>query len=232
MNLLGSLFHSSIGKKLLMAATGLVLVGFAAGHLVGNLQIFLPPAKINAYGPLLESLGSLLWLIRFFLLACVLIHIWVALQLVLENRAARPVGYGVDHTNRATLASRVMERTGIVVLAFIVYHLLHFTVRSSHPEWSLHTFRLADGTMVRDVHAMVVEGFRVTWVSVFYIISVGLLSYHLSHGIGSMAQTLGFKNEKWTRGLEVFATVACWFYFLASAAIPLAILGGFIPLHA
>ena len=232
MNLLGSLFHSSIGKKFLMAATGLVLVGFAAGHLLGNLQIFLPPAKINAYAHLLESLGAALWLIRFFLLACVLVHLWVAVQLVLENRAARPIGYGVDYTNRATLASRVMARTGLVVLAFIVYHLLQFTVRAGHPEWSEHTFRLADGTMVRDVHTMMVEAFRVGWVSIFYVIAVGLLSYHLSHGLGSMAQTLGFKNEKWTRGLEVFATVACWCYFLASAAIPLAILGGFIPLHA
>ncbi len=232
MNLLGSLFRSSIGKKFLMAATGLVLVGFAAGHLLGNLQIFLPPAKINAYAHLLESLGAALWLIRFFLLACVLVHLWVAVQLVLENRAARPIGYGVDYTNRATLASRVMARTGLVVLAFIVYHLLQFTVRAGHPEWSEHTFRLADGTMVRDVHTMMVEAFRVGWVSIFYVIAGGLLSYHLSHGLGSMAQTLGFKNEKWTRGLEVFATVACWCYFLASAAIPLAILGGFIPLHA
>src|SRR5690242_15503618 len=105
MNLLGSLFRSSIGRKFLMAGTGLVLFGFVTGHLLGNLQVFLPPEKINAYGHMLESLGALLWLIRLFLLACVGIHIWIAIQLTLENRAARPQDYGVDFVNRATLAS-------------------------------------------------------------------------------------------------------------------------------
>src|SRR5664279_5182417 len=103
MTLLGSLFHSSIGKKFLMAFTGLVLFGFVTGHLLGNLQIFLPPEKINAYGHMLESLGAGLWLVRLFLLACLIIHVWVAIQLTLENRAARPAGYGVDYTSRATL---------------------------------------------------------------------------------------------------------------------------------
>lgn len=225
MNLLGSLFQSSIGKKFLMALTGLVLFGFVTGHLVGNLQIFLPPEKINAYGHLLESLGAALWLVRLFLLACVIIHVWLAIQLTIENRAARPVGYGVDQTNRATLASRVMARSGLVVLAFLVFHLAHFTVRAGHPEWSEHTYRLAGGTAVRDVYAMIVEGFSNVSVSVFYIIAVGLLSYHLSHGVVSMVQSLGLKNEQWTRGLERFAVTYCWGYFLLNAAIPLAVLG-------
>ena len=225
MNLLGSLFQSSIGKKFLMAVTGLVLFGFVTGHLIGNLQIFLPPEKINAYSHMLESLGVALWGIRLFLLACVIIHIWLAIQLTLENRAARPVGYGLDHTNRATLASRVMERTGLVVLAFLLFHLAHFTVRIGHPGWSEHTYHLANGTAVRDVYTMVVQGFSNVSVSVFYIIAVGLLSYHLSHGVVSMLQSLGLKNEKWTRGLEGFAVVYCWAYFLLSAAVPLAVLG-------
>ncbi len=225
MNLPGSLFHSSIGKKFLMALTGLVLFGFATGHLIGNLQIFSPPEKINHYGHLLESLGIGLWLIRGFLLACAVVHVWVALQLTAENRAARPQPYGVEFTHRATLASRVMARTGLVVLAFIVYHLLHFTVRLQHPEWSEHTYRLADGTMVRDVSTMVREGFASLPVSAFYILAVGLLAYHLSHGVVSMVQTLGLKNEKWTSGLECFARVYCWAYFLLNAAIPLAVLG-------
>ena len=225
MNLLGSLFNSSIGKKFLMAATGLVLVGFATGHLIGNLQIFLPPEKINHYGHFLESLGSALWLIRGFLLACVAIHIWVAIQLTLENRAARPTAYGKDFTNRASLASQVMGRTGLVVLAFLFYHLWQFTVRASHPEWSEHTYRLTDGTMVRNVYAMVVQGFSSVGVSAFYILAVGLLSYHLSHGLASMFQSLGLKNERWTRCLARFSSAYCWIYFLASAAIPLAVLG-------
>lgn len=232
MNPLGSLFSSSIGKKILMALTGLVLFGFVTGHLVGNLQIFQPAQKINAYGHLLESLGAGLWLIRAFLLACLVVHVWVAIQLTLENRAARPQGYGKDFTNRATLASRVMARTGLVVLAFLIYHLMHFTLRVQHPEWSEHTYKLADGTLVRDVHTMVIQGFSGYGVSFFYILAVGLLSYHLSHGIVSMVQTLGLKNEKWTVCLERFAVAYCWIYFLANAAIPLSILGGLVKLHA
>src|SRR5258708_4752691 len=225
MNLLGALLHSSIGKKFLMALTGLVLFGFVTGHLLGNLQIFLPPQKINAYGHMLESLGAGLWAIRFFLLVCLVIHVWLAIKLTLENRAARPEAYGADYTNRATLASRVMGRTGLVVLAFLVYHLMDFTFRVQHPEWGEHTFRLTDGTMVRNVYAMMVEGFGRAGVSLFYIIAVGLLSYHLSHGIVSMVQTLGLKNEKWTRALDPCSIAYCWLYFLCNPAIPLAVLG-------
>lgn len=225
MNLLGSLFTSSIGRKFLMALTGLVLFGFVTGHLVGNLQIFLPPEKINHYGLLLESLGGGLWAIRLFLLACVAIHVWLAIQLTLENRAARPESYLGEKTNRATLASRVMARTGLIVLAFLIYHLAHFTVRAGNPEWSEHTYRLADGTMVRDVYKMVVEGFSNGWVSLFYIVSVGLLSIHLVHGIVSMFQSLGLKNETWTRNLEIFAKIYCVGYFVLNALIPLSILG-------
>jgi succinate dehydrogenase / fumarate reductase cytochrome b subunit len=225
MNLLGSLFTSSIGKKFLMALTGLVLFGFVTGHLLGNLQFFLPPVKINAYAHTLESLGALLWVVRIFLLVCLVVHVWVAIQLTLENRAARPEAYGVEFVNRATLASRVMARTGLVVLAFVIYHLMDFTLRVQHPEWGDRTFRLQDGTMVRDVYAMMVHGFSRVGVSVFYVIAVGLLSYHLSHGIVSMVQTLGLKNEKWTSGLERFSRTYCWLYFLLNAAIPLAVLG-------
>ena len=181
---------------------------------------------------MLESLGAILWLIRFFLLACVVIHIWLAIELTIENRAARPAAYGVDHVNRATLASRIMARTGIVVLAFILFHLAHYTLRLGHPEWSEPTFRLADGTMGRDVYNMIAEGFASPLVSGFYILAVGLLSYHLSHGIVSMLQSLGLKNEKWAAGLERFAALYCWGYFLLNAAIPLAVLGGMVHPHA
>jgi succinate dehydrogenase / fumarate reductase cytochrome b subunit len=161
------------------------------------------------------------------------IHVWLAIQLTLENRAARPEKYGVNFTNRATLASRVMARTGFVVLAFIFFHLAHYTVRVWNPDWSEHTYTLADGlTKVRDVHTMMVQGFSNALVSGFYVLAVGILAYHLSHGIVSMFQSVGLKNEKWTRGLERFAVVYCWLYFLLNAAIPLAVLGGFVKLSA
>ena len=232
MNLLGSLLRSSIGRKFFMAATGLVLLGFVTGHLVGNLQIFLPPEKINAYGHMLESLGAALWLVRAFLLLCVVIHVWLAIQLTLENRAARPQGYGVEHVNRATLASRIMARTGFVVLAFILFHLAHYTLRLGHPEWGEPTFTLVSGIKVRDIHTMMVQGFSSGLVSAFYILAVGVLSYHLAHGISSLLQTLGLKNEKWTTGLQRFVVVYCWAYFLLNASIPLAVLGGIVKLHA
>ena len=232
MNLLGTLLRSSIGRKFFMAVTGLVLFGFVTGHLVGNLQIFLPPEKINAYGHMLESLGAALWLVRAFLLLCVVIHVWLAIQLTLENRAARPQGYGVEHVNRATLASRIMARTGFVVLAFILFHLAHYTLRLGHPEWSEPTFTLVSGIKVRDIHTMMVQGFSNGLVSAFYILAVGVLSYHLAHGISSLLQTLGLKNERWTTGLQRFVVVYCWAYFLLNASIPLAVLGGIVKLHA
>lgn len=228
MTSLGSLFTSSIGRKLLVAITGFVMVLFVTGHLLGNLQIFLPPARINAYAHTLESLGAGLWIVRFVLLACLVVHVWLTIDLTLENRAARAVQYDVQFTNRATLASRVMARTGIVVLAFIVFHLLHFTVRLQHPEWGEHTYRLTDGTMVRDVHTMMVQGFSHWGVSLFYILAVGILSYHLSHGISSMFQTIGIRNGKWSTGLDRFAAAYCWLYFLLNAAIPLAVLFGWV----
>ncbi|HVU18776.1 MAG TPA: succinate dehydrogenase cytochrome b subunit [Candidatus Didemnitutus sp.] len=226
----GKFYRSSIGRKFLMAITGFVLAGFVTGHLIGNLQVFLEPVKINAYAHFLESLGELLWLVRGFLLLCLVVHVWLALQLVLDNRAARPVPYAVLHTNRATLASRVMGRTGIVVLAFIIYHLIDFSFRAQHPEWSEHTFRLPDGTMVRDVHAMIIHGFSRLPVSIFYIVAIGLLSYHLSHGLVSMFQSVGWKNERWTRGLGRFAVIYCWLYFLLNAAIPVSVLTGVLHL--
>lgn len=228
MNLIGSLFRSSIGKKFLMALTGLVLFGFVTGHLLGNLQVFLPPQKINLYAHTLESFGKWLWLIRLFLFACLVVHVWLAIQLTLENRAARPQNYGTDHVNRATLASRVMTRTGLVVLAFIPFHIAHYTLRLGHPGWSEPTFQLADGTRARDVYAMMIEGFSNAYVSAFYVLAVGILAYHLSHGIVSAFQSLGLKNEKWTRQVERFAVVYCWLYFLLNAAIPLSVLGGFV----
>jgi len=129
MNLFRNLFSSSIGRKFLMAITGLVLIGFVTGHLVGNLQIFLPPDQINGYAHFLQGIGPLLWGIRLFLLACFAIHVWAAVALTLESRAARgPEAYGVKKWLKASVASRYMRLSGAVVLAFVIYHLAHFTI--------------------------------------------------------------------------------------------------------
>jgi succinate dehydrogenase / fumarate reductase cytochrome b subunit len=242
MNLLGALFRSSIGRKFLMAATGLVLVGFVTGHLVGNLQIFAHPDKINGYAHFLQSLGPALWGIRLFLLACVGIHVWAAIALALENKAARgPEAYGVSKWLQAIFASRYMKHTGLVVLAFIIYHLAHFTVgaaqaenfKTALPEYAMSSeFHIlgfpvvAAGLSVHDVYSMVYLGFASPVVSIFYIIAVGLLSLHLLHGMDSMFQTFGLRNHRWAPGLRRVVVLFCLAYFLGNLAIPGAILTG------
>ncbi len=225
-----------------MALTGLVLVGFVVGHLVGNLQIFAHPDKINGYAHFLQSLGPALWAIRLFLLACVGIHVWAAVVLSLENKQARgPEAYGVSKWLQAIFASRYMKHTGLVVLAFLIYHLAHFTVgaaqadnfKSALPEYTMvGEFHLlgfpivAAGAHVHDVYSMVYLGFASPVVSLFYIIAVGLLSLHLLHGVESMFQTFGLRNHQWSVGLRRVAALFCLAYFLGNLAIPGAILTG------
>lgn len=225
-----------------MAVTGLVLVGFVIGHLVGNLQVFAHPDKINGYAHFLQSLGPVLWAVRIFLLACVGIHVWAAVVLSLENRQARgPEAYGVNRWLQAVFASRYMKHTGLVVLAFIVYHLAHFTVgaaqagsfKTALPEYTMggeyHLLGfpvVAAGLAVHDVYSMVFLGFAHPAVSLFYIIAVGLLSLHLLHGIDSMFQTFGWRNHRWSDGLRRLAAGLCLAYFLGNLAIPGAILTG------
>lgn len=247
MSLIGNLFKSSIGRKFLMAVTGVILVGFVIGHLVGNLQIFSHPDKINGYAEFLHGLGPLLWVARIGLLVAVVIHIWAAVVLTIENRNARGFSrYGVKNTIRATLASRTMRLTGVVVLAFLVYHLLHFTLggvqkdafKANLPAYTLtQDYHVAGmsvvpaGKQVADVHSMMVHGFQNVPVSIFYIIAVGLLSYHLLHGVDSMFQTLGWRNHRWADGLRKIALLFALGYFVANASIPLAILTGKVQLH-
>lgn len=236
-----NLFRSTIGRKFLMAVTGIVLLGFVVGHLVGNLQVFSAPDKLNGYAHFLQSLGPLLWVARIGLLLAVAIHIWAATVLTLENHAARDVKYTVKHTIRATLASRTMRWTGYVVAAFILYHLAHFTIGVAQAgtfkthlppytmvgEYHIAGFPVvAAGTEVHDVHSMVVLGFQNKIVSLFYILAVGLLSFHLLHGADSMFQTFGWRNGRWSRVLRAVCVAFAVLYFLGSLAIPGAVLAG------
>lgn len=225
-----------------MAVTGLVMVGFVTGHLIGNLQIFSAPDHINGYAHFLQSLGPVLWGLRLFLLACVGIHIWAAVALTLESRAARgPEPYAVQKWLNAGLASRYMRLSGLVVLAFLVYHIAHFTLgyaqsgsfKGKLPEWTLtadvREFGIplaTKGTEVHDVYSMVFLGFANPVVSGFYIIAVGLLTMHLLHGIDSLFQTLGWRSAKWACTLRKAVVVYCILYFLGNLAIPGAILTG------
>ncbi len=242
MSLLRNLFTSSIGRKFLMAVTGLVLIGFVTGHLVGNLQVFSSPDKINGYAHFLQSLGPTLWMMRVFLLVCVAIHLWTGIALTLENRRARgPQAYGAKRFLRASLASRTMHLTGLVVLAFLVYHLAHFTIglagtdyfKTALPKYGMGSeYHLlgfpvvASGLEVDDVYSMVFIGFSRPLVSLFYVVAVGLLTYHLWHGADSMFQSLGWRNGKWAAGLRKVVALYCILYFLGNLAIPAAILSG------
>jgi succinate dehydrogenase / fumarate reductase cytochrome b subunit len=236
-----NLFRTTIGRKILMAVTGLVLIGFVVGHLVGNLQVFSAPDKINGYSHFLQSLGPLLWAARIGLLAMVAIHIWAATVLTLENHAARDVPYSVKHTIRATLASRTMRWSGYVVLAFVIYHIAHFTIgvaqastfKTHLPEYTMQSEYhiagfpvVAAGTQVHDVHSMMILGFQNVPVSIFYIVAVGLLSVHLLHGADSMFQTLGLRSSRWSGALRKVCIVLALAYFLGNLAIPGAVLLG------
>lgn len=237
---------SSLAKKYIMALTGLVLVGFVIGHMLGNLQMFLHPDWINEYAYKLQNLPyGLLWVVRVTLLVAVLLHIVTAVMLVIGNRRARPHGYEVKEPIQATFASRTMKYTGLILVAFIIFHILHFTVRSVHPEFKeMYTELAGVGTMhgvyeklaplgktsVHDVHTMVAVGFspQYWYVSVFYIISMALLAFHLSHGISSMFQSLGLRNNLWRQRLDVAAVVIAWALFAGFAVLPAAGLAGML----
>ena len=215
-----------------MGLTGLIGVLFVIGHLVGNLQIFAEPEVINQYAHMLHSMGPLLWLVRAFLLAVLVLHVWMAVLLVLENRKARPQGYEGEHTHRASYASRTMKYSGFIVLAFIIFHIAHFTLRVTHPEYENLRYTLQDGayagTEVLDVHAMMVMGFQKPLISLFYIFAVGLLAFHLRHGFSSMFQTLGLRNKYWAPVIEKATIAFAVAYFLLNAAIPLSVMSGVV----
>ena len=237
---------SSLGKKYIMAVTGLLLVGFVIGHMLGNLQMFLHPDWINEYAYKLKTLPyGLLWIVRIVLLTAVVAHIVTAVLLVLENRRARPAGYVAQGTLQASFASRTMKYSGAILLVFIIFHLLHFTVQSIHPEFKhLETELAGVGTMhqvydklaafgdteVHDVYSMVVHGFSLQYwyVAVFYVFAMGLLCLHLMHGVSSMFQSVGVRNAVWRKRLDRIALVIALALFIGFSSIPVASLTGLL----
>lgn len=228
MNIVTKLFTSSLGKKFIMAVSGLVLFLFVVGHMIGNLQIFLPPEAINRYAHLLQSNLELLWPVRLVLLAMVGLHVWSAIRLSLENQSARPVGYANPTPYAASYASRTMLVTGLVVAAFITYHLLHYTLRVESISGAAVPFSALKDPQTghNDVYAMIVAGFSVWYVSLFYVIGVGLLCFHLSHGIAAMFQSLGLKNHVYGPCIDRAAKGIAIVLFIGYISIPAAVLVG------
>ena len=224
MNIVLRLFTSSLGKKFLMALTGAGLFVFVIGHLVGNLQIFLGPESINRYGHFLQTTPEILWPSRIGLLAFVIVHIWTSISLTIENRTARAARYEVKEVVAASTASRTMIWSGLIIVAFVCFHLAHYTLLVVHPE-----FRdLHDAQGHHDIYRMLVLGFSNRWVSGFYVLSIGLLCIHLSHGTGAMFQSLGLKNAAYECLIDRLAKVVAILIFLGYISIPVAVLAGMV----
>ena len=219
---------SSIGAKVVMGVTGVMLIGFVIMHMVGNLQVFLGPETLNAYGKMLHDLGGLLWVARFGLIGAVVLHIASGLRLASLNKAARPVRYVHETTVQASFASRYMKMSGLVVLAFVVYHLLHFTLGGATPDHTGLMTQLSDGTDVKDIYKMVVLGFQQPAVSAAYIIAMVLLGLHLNHGATSLFQSLGLRNVKYNTLIDKVGPALSIFVVVGNCSMPIAILTGLI----
>ena len=240
--------QSTIGRKIIMALSGLVLVLFVMGHMLGNLQIFLGPDVINAYAYKLHHLlpASALWAVRLVLLGTIAVHLWAAITLTLDNRKARPQGYLEDKVVQASYSSRTMRMSGVILLAFIIFHIAHFTVRAvpagmkGGDEGVLRVTKvplvkngeavLKNGqeVMTFNVNDMMVLGFENGWVSAFYIIATGLLCMHLTHGFSSMFQSVGLRNGLWRKRLDRVALAYGWIVFLGFAIIPISVMTGIL----
>lgn len=214
-----NLVDSSVGKKVVMAGSGIILFGFVVAHMIGNLQAYMGPEALNAYAVWLRELlhGAGLWIARVVLLVSVILHIWSATALTIDNRRARPVGYRRREYDRSTYASRTMVWSGPILLLFIIYHLLHFTFGTVHPSF-------VEG----DVYHNFVAGFQVVPVSIFYIVAMLALGYHLYHGIWSMLQTLGLSHPRYNFLRHGFAGLMTAIVVVGNISFPLAVLTGVI----
>ena len=215
-----SFYQSSIGKKWIVAVTGLVLVGFVTGHMIGNLQVFLGYEAINRYAAFLQGLGELLWIIRGVLFACLAIHIVTTILLAIQNRAANPQKYAVTNYQAATIGAKTMIVSGLIIVCFLAFHIAHFTTLSVHPEWKL--WEDPDGR--HDVYSLVIVGFRNPLESLFYLVGIFLLCMHLSHGIQSFIQTLGLRSRKIAGPLTAASPYLAGLIFLGYASIPVGVL--------
>jgi len=219
------LFSNSIGRKAVMAITGLLMVLFVVGHLLGNLSIFAGANGINTYAEKLHGLPVVVWATRVVMLAAVLFHLVISIQITLENNQATPSKYAVDRSLRATFAGKNMIWTGLLLGAFIVFHLFHFTIRSI-PGMEIVQVQEISGRF--DVFAMVAGAFGKAFTAVVYVVAMVSLFLHLSHGVQSTFQSLGLNNPKTMPGFVKFGTVLSVIFLLGYGSIPVAIFFGLI----
>jgi succinate dehydrogenase / fumarate reductase, cytochrome b subunit len=210
-------YGTSIGKKVVMAVTGLILFGFVIGHMLGNLQVFIGANQMNAYAATLKANVALLWGVRLVLLVAVILHIVAAVQLTRMSLRSRPEGYHYKDVIQADYAARTMRWSGPIIAVFVVYHLLDFTTGTVHPQFDAH-----------DVYRNVITGFRVWPVALFYIIAMVALAFHLWHGVWSMFQTLGLINPKSDQLIHRLAAIATLAIAIGFISVPMAVLAGLI----
>ena len=219
-------YRSTIGKKVIMGVTGLIGIGFVILHMIGNLQAFVGPAKLNAYGALLHGpLNELLWLLRVILIVAVVLHVLMAYQLTQRAHAARPIGYQRREPQVSTLAARTMRWGGVLLLVFIVVHILHFTTETIDPG---HARGLVDIHGNRDVYGNLVSSFHVWWVAAFYIIAMIALGLHLYHGAWSSVRTLGHARPSphpLHRRIALIVAVVVWAGF---TLVPVGVMAGIL----
>ena len=222
MNAVLTFTKSSIGKKWIVALTGLAMFLFVIGHVTGNLQFFLGPEAINHYGQLLRIWPELLWVIRLSLLACLVLHVIFTMLVVIENRKARPQKYARQATVQAKLSTKLMAVSGILLLAFIVFHLAHFTTHSVDP--AFHGFKDEKGR--HDVYRMLVVAFSNPVMAGSYALAMIFLCSHLSHGAWSWLQTLGLRTKNISEGVNRGAAILAVVLALGYVSIPAAVLMG------
>jgi succinate dehydrogenase / fumarate reductase cytochrome b subunit len=211
--------ETSVGKKVVMAVSGLILVGFVIVHMLGNLQVYLGPTKLDEYGEALRRVPAALWGLRTILLLATVAHIWAAWAVSRQSWAARPVGYRDWQPAGAasTYASRTMRWSGVLLLLFIVYHLMHFTWGNAHPDF-----------VPGAVHHNFVVGFRQTAVSAFYVVAMMCLGLHLYHGVWSFLQTLGLSHARYNHLRHTLAAVVAVVVVAGNISFPLAVLAGLV----
>jgi len=224
MSQLTAALKSSIGSKVVMALTGLGLVLFVIVHMAGNLQMFIGQDAMNAYGVTLRKMPLLLWIARIGLLGIAVLHVVISIRLKLANRGARPMRYEHEKTVQASLSSRTMIMSGLIILTFLVYHLLHFTLGFTDPK----SFALHDAQGRHDVYNMVIAGFKNPLISGGYILAMVLLFAHLGHGASSWMQSLGWNHPKYNGIIAKVGPVISWLVCLGFISIPVAVLLGIL----
>ena len=217
MTRIATFWETSVGKKAVMAVTGLIMIAFLIAHVLGNLQMFAGPLKINEYSAALHRLGPLLWLARGGLIVALVLHVTAAYQLTQRTRTARPIGYADADPQVSTFAARTIRWGGVLLLAFIVLHLLHLTFGTIHPAFDR-----------KDVYGNMIVAFQVWWVALLYILAMIGVGLHLYHGTWSSIRTLGLTRASGNPLKRRATAVLAWAIYLGFSIIPIAVLAGIV----